>query len=70
MKDIFGITLEVGQTVAACVQPGRASYELVPGKVVGFTPCMVRISCKKHTYFDKEPKNYLISPYKLAVVNP
>ncbi|CUA90990.1 hypothetical protein Ga0061061_11736 [Chelatococcus sambhunathii] len=63
MKDIFGVTLEVGQTVAACIQPYRNRYDLIPATVIGFTPKMVRLD-------DGRGRHYLISHYKLAVVKP
>lgn len=70
MKDVFGKTLEVGQTVAACMQFGRASYDLVPAQIVGFTPQMVRIS-RTLVGWNKEPYEVsnVISPHKLAVVS-
>lgn len=65
MKDIFGVPLEVGQTVAACVQFSRASYDLIPARIIGFTPKMVRISHKAR--WGSGDDTSLISAYKLAV---
>lgn len=67
MKDIRGIELEAGMTVAAAIQPYRNRYDLVVAKIEGFTAKMVRVSYPG-TY-SKEQSTQLISPYKLAVLN-
>lgn len=60
MKDIFGTTIEVGDTVAFNIPTYRS---LTTGEVIGLTPKRVRI---KYTYQGSE-KETLEDPQDLAV---
>lgn len=44
MKDVAGHLLELGQTVA--LAPPGYTYSLVLGKIIGFTPKMIKVEYK------------------------
>lgn len=60
MKDIFGVPINIGATVAFN-PPAYKGLEV--GKVVAFTPKMVRVTCVRYG----SPDTTLISPSDLVV---
>lgn len=62
MKDIFGILLREGQTVAASIGYGsRGSRTLKPATVVRMTNCFVVVK-------DRATNEHRIEPHMVAVV--
>jgi hypothetical protein len=65
VKDIFGKTLEVGQTIAAAYQCWGNRYDLMPGRVLRFTKQQVWVELAFSDGSKIEARCY---PNKLAVI--
>ncbi len=63
MKDLFGIELDVGQCVGFTTR-GRYNYTL-KGKIIGFTPKMVKVSFRSLHSTNLEMTN--LNPENLVV---